>query len=232
MRNGCAGEWLVTNPDNRWLLAIDTSTEQAGLAVTNGEQTAELSWRAGRDQTVSVLEQIDRLLKLAGIAMNDLAAVAIATGPGMFNGLRVGMSLAKGLHLGSGLSLLGVSTLDMTAYPFLALSSNVVATVAAGRGRIVWQRYPGEARPVNGTVEEWTGEIGESALVAGDLSEEQAAMLAAIPGVIVPVPSVRRRRPSALAEIGWSRFANGEQDDPTLLAPVYVHGAPAPVRGG
>lgn len=222
----------MTSSDGAWLLAIDTSTEQAGLAVTNGADVAELSWRAGRDQTVVVLEQIDRLLKLAGITMADLGAVAIAVGPGMFNGLRVGMSLAKGLHLGAGMPLLGVSTLEVTAYPFRALAPRVAAVVAAGRGRIVWQCYPDEVPPVNGTVEELAAHLADGAVVVGDVTEEQAGTLAAIPGVIVPSPAARRRRPSALAEIGWSRFAHGERDDPTLLAPLYVHGAKSTLPSG
>lgn len=219
-------ERVESTSEPGWLLAIDTSTEQAGLAVTNGGELAELSWRAGRDQTVSVLAQIDRLLDLAGIETRDLAAVAIASGPGMFNGLRVGMSLAKGLHLGSGVPLLGVSTLDVTAYPFLDLRRPVVAIVGAGRGRLVWQGYPDGDQPENGTVDELAallescpGEI----LVVGDLTDEQAERLAALPDVMVPVRAARQRRPAALAEIGWRRLINGERDDPVSLAPVYVH---------
>jgi len=72
------------------LLAIDTSTDFAGIAVSGGSNVVELRWSAGRNQTTSVLEQIDRCLKLGGIAVSDLSAIAVAIGPGMFNGLRVG----------------------------------------------------------------------------------------------------------------------------------------------
>lgn len=222
----------MSNTASKWLLAIDTSTERAGLAVTNGVDSAALSWRAGRDQTVAVLEQIDRLLDLTGLSTGDLAAIAIATGPGMFNGLRVGMSLAKGLYLGTGAALLGVSTLDVAADPMLSLAPTVVAVVAAGRGRVVWKRYPGEEPPVNGTITELAAVLGPRMVVAGDLDDAQAVTLAAVPGVVVPTPAVRRRRPDVLAEIAWRRFANGERDDPITLAPVYVHGAQAAARGG
>lgn len=214
--------------DSGWLLAIDTSTEQAGLAVTNGSDIAELSWRAGRDQTVSVLAQIDRQLELSGITTVDLAAVAIASGPGMFNGLRVGMSLAKGLQLGTGVALLGVSTLEVTAFPFQGLGRPVVAVVAAGRGRLVWQRFPGTDQPVNGSVDELAATLEsdlEEVFVVGDLTDDQATHLAAIPGAVVPVRAARQRSPAALAEIGWRRFVSGERDDPVALAPVYVHGS-------
>ena len=80
------------------LLAIDTSTLAAGLALyRDGAPLAELQWPAGRAQTTAVLHEIDRLLGLAGLTVADLAAVAVATGPGSFNGLRVGLSTAKGL---------------------------------------------------------------------------------------------------------------------------------------
>src|SRR4051812_20321526 len=122
-----------------WLLAIDTSTEQAGIALTDGSRTAETSWWAGRDQTVTVLAQIDRLVDLVGINPGEIAAIAVATGPGMFNGLRVGMSIAKGWHLGSGAVLIGVSTFDITTEPYSGLGLPVIATIAAGRGRLVWR---------------------------------------------------------------------------------------------
>ena len=93
-----------------WLLAIDTSTEIAGLALDDGDRRFELAWHAGRDQTVSVLAEIDHLLGLAGIEPSQLAAIAVATGPGMFNGLRVGMGVAKGLVIGLDVALIGVST--------------------------------------------------------------------------------------------------------------------------
>lgn len=218
-----------------WLLAIDTSTEQAGLAVTNGSDLAELSWRAGRDQTVSVLAQIDRLLELTGITNGELAAIAVASGPGMFNGLRVGMSLAKGIHLGSGVAVLGVSTLEATAYPFLCLQRDVAAVVAAGRGRLVWQRFPRGAAPVNGTVDELAASLAADAgdvVVAGDVTEEHMERLTAIPHVVVPPRLARARRPAGLAAIGWRRFSAGERDDPVALTPVYAHAAPPPARTG
>jgi tRNA threonylcarbamoyladenosine biosynthesis protein TsaB len=217
-----------------WLLAIDTSTEEAGLALTNGQRTLESSWWAGRDQTVSVLAQIDRSFELAGKTAQDLAAIAVAIGPGMFNGLRVGLSVAKGLHLGSDAGLIGVSTFEVTAYPFRGLGVPVVAIVAAGRGRLVWQIDGEPDDPVNGRVTELVDVLSrraERVLLAGDLSAEQAEQLAAVPGVLIPPPAARIRRPGVLAEIGRARFRSLVFDDPVTLAPVYVHGAPAPARG-
>src|SRR5262245_14671115 len=140
-----------------WLLAIDSSSEQASVCLSDGTCLAEVTWLAGRDQTATLLAEIDRLFSLMHTGVADLAAVAVAVGPGMFNGLRVGMSVAKGFVLGLDTPLIGVSTLDVAAHPFAGLGLPVLAVVAAGRGRIVWAEYRGTrqtAPPRNGTIEE------------------------------------------------------------------------------
>jgi tRNA threonylcarbamoyladenosine biosynthesis protein TsaB len=225
---------MTQQAPGQWLLAIDTSTEQAGLALTNGDQILEVTWRAGRDQTVTVLPQIDHLLELAGIAASDLAAIAIATGPGMFNGLRVGISIAKGFHLGLGIGLIGVSTFDVTAYPHRAIGLPVVAVIAAGRGRLVWTVDGLPEQAVNSSVTELADQLRgrfDRVLVAGELTPEQAGLLSSVPGLVLPPLAARLRRPGVLAAIGWSRLRDGELDDPITLAPVYVHGAATPARG-
>ena len=68
-------------------------------------------------------------------------AVAIATGPGAFTGLRVGFGVAKGFHLATGVPLIGIPTLEATALGFAICGIPVVAVVGAGRGRLVWARY-------------------------------------------------------------------------------------------
>lgn len=211
------------------LLAIDTATEQAGLALFDGARTAELSWPAGRTQTTSLLPAIHHLLGLNGVAADDLAALAVATGPGTFNGLRVGLAVAKGLVLALGLPLLGVPTLAAAALPF-AGDRPVVAVVAAGRGRLVWAEYRGTAAdwrlaapPRNGTIVELTAHLADSAaLVTGELAPEQEILVAALAGPSLVPPALRARRPAAIAELAWRRWLAGERDDPAALEPTYL----------
>lgn len=219
----------------RPLLAIDSSTAQAGLALFDGSRVAELSWAAGRSQTTTLLAEIHHLLTLNGVTADDLAAVAVATGPGTFTGLRVGVSVAKGLVLGLGLPLLGVPTLAAAAFPLAAFAGGraVVPVVAAGRGRLVWAEYrAGEEReqdwhlavpPRNGTVAELTARLAAApALVTGELSTEQETEVAGSPGSTLVPRALRPRRPAAIAAIAWGRLAAGERDDPVALEPTYV----------
>ena len=215
----------------RPLLAIDSSTEQAGVGLFDGVRAAELSWVAGRTQTASLLGQVHHLLTLCGLAAADLGAIAVATGPGTFNGLRVGIGVAKGLVLGLGVPLLGVPTLAAAALPYAAAGRPVVPVVAAGRGRLVWAEYRDGpdgwgpvAGPSNSTVEGLAAHLAttEQAIVTGELTPEQEAALVGFPSAtLVPRP-LRARRPVAVVALAWPRYQAGEADDPVALEPVYL----------
>ena len=128
-------------PDDNPILSIDTSSGQGGVALYDGRRLSTRSWPADRSHTTTLLSEIHHLLDRAGIRVRDLAAVAIATGPGTFTGLRVGFGVAKGFHLAAGVPLIGVPTLEATALAFISCLTPIVAVVSAGRGRLVWARY-------------------------------------------------------------------------------------------
>ena len=230
-------------PPTKPLLAIDTSTLVAGLALyDDGGTLAEVMWFAGRAQTATLLGEIDHVLGLNGLGPPDLGALAVATGPGSFNALRVGLSTAKGLAFALGLPIVGVPTLDATAYPHATGGRAVRAVVAAGRGRLVSALYrwgDGAARRVGGwsnqSLEEFAASLVEPTLVCGELDREAAGRLPLLaPGVQLAPPALRPRRAGYLAELAWERLRRGEEDDPATLEPLYLHGpvgaAPAPVR--
>src|SRR5438093_4669843 len=124
------------------LLALDTSTSLAGLALHDGSRVHyEQTWLAGRHHSEQVLQQVARALEMVGLEVAGLQALAVARGPGSFTGVRVGLALAKGLALGSGLPLYGVGTLDALADAFTWANTAVRVFVEAGRGRWVTARY-------------------------------------------------------------------------------------------
>ncbi|MGH2561712.1 MAG: tRNA (adenosine(37)-N6)-threonylcarbamoyltransferase complex dimerization subunit type 1 TsaB [Thermomicrobiales bacterium] len=221
-----------------WLLAIDSSTDEAGIALSDGRRIAEINWTANRDQTVTVLDQIDRLMSMMQIEPAALAAVAVATGPGMFNGLRVAMSIAKGFVIGLGVPLVGVSTLEATALPYAVVGLPMIPVVAAGRERLVWAVYEPSAggsnqveRPRNGTILELASRVNAfdgGVIVCGDLSETHAEILASKPTVRLPADGVRNRRAAALLALARARRSRGEADDAVTLEPLYLHAAKRP----
>ena len=93
------------------ILAFDTATDAATSAlVDDGEILGERVSRA-----VTLLEDVDALLRQAGARPADLDALAVGTGPGSFTSTRIGLALARGLGLALGLPAAGVSTLDALA---------------------------------------------------------------------------------------------------------------------
>src|SRR5215216_6969118 len=117
--------------DDRPILSIDTSSGQGGVALYDGQRLSTRSWPADRSHTTTLLSEIHQLLDRAEVRVRELAAVAIATGPGAFTGLRVGFGIAKGFHLAIGVPLIGVPTLEATALAFASCGTPVVAVVGA-----------------------------------------------------------------------------------------------------
>jgi tRNA threonylcarbamoyladenosine biosynthesis protein TsaB len=205
------------------ILAIDTSTERAGLALDVGETVHIRSWDAGRTQTTSLLPAIDEMLQQSGLGPADISAVAVATGPGTFTGLRVGMSIAKGMVLARGVPLVGIPTLDIAAAS-IESDRDVIAVLPAGRGRVVWQRFGGQADsgPSNTTLDELIDALASlpEVLVAGELSGMQQERVSAVH----PHVQWGHRDPAVLLRLAKERLSRGDVDDPVTLEPVYLHG--------
>jgi tRNA threonylcarbamoyladenosine biosynthesis protein TsaB len=187
------------------------------VALFDGSIAGVIAWNARRNHTVTTLAQLDHLLHLTGIELGSLRAVAVATGPGSFSALRVGLSTAKGLSFSLGIPLLGISTTHAIAAQLDWADRPVVAVMTAGRGRVVWSRFEGGELiegPRNTTVAELNESTGD-ALIAGETE-----LLDGIEAVQLPAGG----RVEQIARIGWARLLAGERDDAALLEPVYAHG--------
>lgn len=216
------------------LLAIDTSTRQASIALYAPARglLAEQSWFSANRHTEELMPAVSTLLKLAGATPRDLDAVGVAIGPGSFTGLRVGLSAAKGLALAQGLKLVGVPTLDVTAYPHEWQPVPVIAVAQAGRGRLYWAPYahgPGGWGPQQpcalSTVIEVANIVLRPMAFAGELTEADRETLARFAGakrIIFLSPALSLRRAGVLAELALRRLENGEADDPATLSPIYL----------
>jgi tRNA threonylcarbamoyladenosine biosynthesis protein TsaB len=220
-----------SDPDDRSILSIDTSGSQGGVALYDGQTLSTRSWPADHSHTTTLLSEIHHLLDRAEARVRELAAVAIATGPGPFTGLRVGFGVAKGFHLATGVPLIGIPTLDATALAFAACGTPVVAVVGAGRGRLVWAYYETNAGglnqsrpPRNGAVSELVDELRAASpvLVTGDIDDDQAGLIDRCDGVSLPPTPLRLRHPGALAELAWRRWLAGSVDEASALEPVYL----------
>lgn len=99
------------------ILAIDTTGKHLTVALkTKGEWTVVFNKQCNLNHSVVINEQIDNLVKQAGISYKDIDVCACNVGVGSFTGIRVGIATVKGLCLASTKKLVSVNTFEILAY--------------------------------------------------------------------------------------------------------------------
>lgn len=212
------------------LIAIDTATRVASLALHDGFQLRhEVSWEAGRQQTVQLTQRLASSLENLKVGVERLKGVAVSLGPGSYTGLRVGLAVAKGLALSRSLPLVGVPTLDILATGQGRDRRPLVTVIQAGRGRIAvatyrWHRgWRQREEPRLTTWEELGEQIERPTLFCGEVDRSGAKILEQLgdQAILLP-PAWRLRRAGFLADIAWARIRQGKIDDAAALAPIYL----------
>ncbi len=222
------------------LLAIDTSTDTASLALVQDSETlAELTWRCEENHSVELLLRLTDLLNQTRSSLQSIGSIVVARGPGSFNGLRVGVSTAKGLAFSLGIPIVGISTLEVEAYQHAEADLPICPIFNAGRGEIataIYQMKNNEwcqlAAEHITTVETLCSQITSKTIfcgefvtsIAGEIKKQlkQRAIISSSPA--------RLRRAGFLAELGQKRLEAGDHDNPATLHPLYLRRPPITKR--
>ena len=128
------------------VLGIDTATDVVSVAVVDGEVVLAASeLRSERRHAEDVTPMIDFVVKRAGLGLNELAAIAVNVGPGLFTGMRVGIASAQALAYALSLPLVGVDGLAAMAAAVPAATAShvdiVVPTIDARRSEVAWATH-------------------------------------------------------------------------------------------
>ncbi len=214
------------------LIAIDTSTRMIGVALYDGVQIlSEMVWKSQQYHTIELAPTVSSLMERTEVSLSDLKIVAVALGPGSFTGLRIGISLAKGMALAGRLAIVGIPTLDILASAQPTINIPMAAVLQAGRGRLAVSWYKNHSGNWKSdhqiqvlSSRELADKIKSPTLVCGELSEgERRIFKRKRKNVVLASPAQSLRCPSFLAELGWRRWQKGLIDDPATLAPHYLH---------
>ena len=186
---------------------------------------AEMSWRCRRNHTVELLPSVDRLFAQVGSSKDEVSAVFVCIGPGMYTGLRVGVTTAKAMAHALAVPIVGVGRLELDAYSHAAFDGNIVAVHKAGRGDLAWASYRGApwrevVPPTLSKPQELVGAASGRTLFVGESDDALTDLLGELAVVVSPTASVRRA--GALAELAYRRLAAGDVDEAALLAPIYL----------
>jgi len=210
------------------LLAIDTSTRYAGVALANDDRViASHAWHSTYNHTAELMPAVVSILEHGGLTAADLDGIAVALGPGGFSALRVGISVAKGLSLVTKKPIVGVGTLDLDAYPYLKSGVQVCALIETGREECATALFGRDGIRIREdqvcTADDLAVEVKGPAIFCGEgvtaWQDQIAEALGADAQIVRSVPAVRVW---ALAVIGQEKLTAGEADDLTTLQPEYL----------
>jgi tRNA threonylcarbamoyladenosine biosynthesis protein TsaB len=212
-------------------LALDTSTRTGGCAVLRGDDVlADVPGAAPRSHAERLPGDLMTLLERAGLALRDVDVFAVATGPGSFTGLRVGIATMQGLALAGHRPLVGVSVLDALARAAVtADDGNVrVATwVDAWRGEVYAALYDGIHEVEGPTVERPDAILarhrGTRTLFIGDgIAAHREAITRAMGthGVLATVAEPPLA--GIIGRLARAEAAAGRRPGPADIEPLYV----------
>lgn len=223
------------------ILGIDTATPQVGCAIGGHEGViGSFQTNKGKRHAETLVPAIDFLCRQANIELEEIGAIAVDVGPGLFTGLRVGVATAKAMASALRVPVVGVSSLDLLAFPLRWTNRRIVSVVDARRGEVFYASYrqvPGGVQrltePQVGSPEQLCNEIqatGEECLAVGDGARRYADDLIDSSKVEIADAGLAYPSPSSLVQLAHARALREEFVNAWDLQPVYLRKADAEIN--
>src|SRR5688572_1872669 len=134
MAEGFGGSMLI--------LGIETATEQVGVAIGGHEGVLGLhELSRGRRHAETLVPAIEFLCRQADVELAEFGCIAVDVGPGLFTGMRVGMATGKALAQALRVPMIGISSLDLLAFPLRHTDRVIAAVIDAKRGELFYAFY-------------------------------------------------------------------------------------------
>ncbi|MFT6289663.1 MAG: tRNA threonylcarbamoyladenosine biosynthesis protein TsaB [Ilumatobacter sp.] len=161
------------------ILGIETATERVSVAVGGHEGVIGLfEITKGRRHAETLVPAIEFTCRQAGIEMEEISVVAVDVGPGLFTGMRVGLASGKAIAQALRIPMIGISSLDLLAFPCRHTDRVVVPVIDARKGEVfsaMYRQVPGGiqriAEPRVGSVDDLVADLmarNQDVLCVGD----------------------------------------------------------------
>jgi tRNA threonylcarbamoyladenosine biosynthesis protein TsaB len=208
------------------VLALDCAISGLGVAVVRDGICLASLREEGRDQAARLLPVVASVLRDAGVGRHELSLIAVTTGPGSFTGVRVGLAAARGLAVGLGVPLAGLSTTSVLLGQVVTRDRLVVAAVDSRLGDWFCAIGAGAATPFAATAVELTDRLRDKAcvIVGADIGPLMAQLAAA--GVDAEAEAAFVD-PVAVARLGLAQGVDAwraRNESEGLPRPLYLRG--------
>jgi len=215
------------------ILGIDTATVQVGCAIGGHEGVlASAHSSRGRRHAETLTPAIEFICRQARVDLHEISVVAVDRGPGLFTGLRVGIASAKAIAHALRVPMIGVSSLDLVAFPVRFSDRLIVSVLDARRGELYhafYRQVPGGvqrlAEPGLSTPDDLAAEIiarGEECLLVGDGAVRYAEIFAGLTRVEIAELGLAYPNATALVQLAHARALREEWVAPWDLQPLYL----------
>ncbi|TPE69399.1 tRNA (adenosine(37)-N6)-threonylcarbamoyltransferase complex dimerization subunit type 1 TsaB [Halalkalibacterium halodurans] len=221
-------------------LAIDTSTYVMGVAILDGNQlVGEVTTNLKKNHSLRLMPAIESLMKEVGVAPNEFERIVVAQGPGSYTGVRIGVTTAKTLAWSLGISLVGVSSLEVMAQHGYYAKELIVPLIDARRGQIYSGTYRWNGKEVDvveadrlilaGDLARMLAKAGEDVLLIGqDVSMHYDTFAAVLGEKVKRAPFTHSLpRPAELGRLGQQR---SPIENLHAFAPSYLQLAEAEAK--
>jgi tRNA threonylcarbamoyladenosine biosynthesis protein TsaB len=207
------------------LLAVDTSGKQGSIALARGDpdgscEVIEVLALEGGTFSAQLIPQVADLLSKRGFQKKDLGGFTVASGPGSFTGLRVGLAAIKALGEATGKPIAAVSLLEAVA---VAAEGRVLAVLDAGRGEVYLGQYEVGVNRVTMVSEKLVTRAelvqsgaGATVVTAGESLAENLRTAG------IAVHEIETPRSDAIARLGWRKILAGDTVSPEALEANYI----------
>lgn len=213
------------------ILGIETATERVSVSVGGHEGVIGLfEVTRGRRHAETLVPAIDFLLSQADIGIDEIGVVAVDVGPGLFTGMRVGIAAAKALAQARRIPMIGISSLDLLAFPNRRTDRVIVPVIDARKGEVFWAMYrpvPGGvqrvAEPAVGPVEDLVADLmarSEDALCVGDGALRYSDEI--LDGYHCEIGSDAHPSAAPLVQLAHARALREEWVNPRDIEPIYL----------
>jgi tRNA threonylcarbamoyladenosine biosynthesis protein TsaB len=215
------------------ILGIETATEQVSVAIGGHEGVLGLvEVCRGRRHAETLAPAIEFVCTQADVRLDEISVVAVDVGPGLFTGMRVGLASAKALAQALRVPMIGMSSLDLLAYPLRHTGRTVVAVIDARKGELFYAFYrpvPGGVQrvlePRCGTIDDLIAEVmarSDDVICVGDGALRHRDEIVAELRCEMAEQFLSRPSAAPLVQLAHARALREEWVNPWEIQPLYM----------